>query len=258
MFDALSIGATGMQAQQQGVETIAHNLANANTVGFKKSRVAFADLMLREGALPAGAEATPPAMPAAAGVGVARIGRVFEGGDLKKTDAPLDLALQGEGFLEVTLPDGSAAFTRGGTLKINRDGLLTTAAGHPLKPPVAVPERYESLSIQRDGRILVRLPGQPQPVEAGQLEVVRFAAADALEAAGDNLYRATPAAGEPVSARPGDDGAASLAQGHLEGSNVRMVDEMVNLMLAQRAYEASVKVVQAADEMLGLVNNLRK
>lgn len=265
MFDALSIGATGMQAQQLSVETIANNLANVNTVGFKKGRIDFADLMVRESAnapspsvedLRVGVLAGTARL--GAGVAVSSLAKVFDMGDLKKTDSQFDLAIQGEGFLEVTLPDGSAAFTRAGTLKVNKDGMLATFAGHALKPAIAVPDKAEALIIGRDGRVQVRLQNQPDLVELGQLELVRFNGAGMLTALGDNLYRASDASGDPISLRPGEEGTGTLAQGYLEASNVKMVDEMVNLMLAQRAYEASVKVVQAADEMLGLVNNLRK
>jgi flagellar basal-body rod protein FlgG len=265
MFDALYIGATGMQAQQLNVETIANNLANANTVSFKKGRVGFSDLMVRESARVAQASGEDlrggvlaGAQRLGAGVGVSSMSKVFDNGELKKTESPLDVAIRGDGFLEVTMPDGSSAYTRGGSLKVNKDGLLATQAGYPLRPAIAVPDNAQSVVIGADGRVLVRLANQTAPIEAGQLELVRFANAGALAAQGDNLYRASESSGEAIAARAGEEGAGTLAQGFLEGSNVKMVDEMVNLMLAQRAYEASVKVVQAADEMLGLVNNLRK
>lgn len=262
MFDALYIGATGMQAQQAGVETIANNLANVNTPAFKRGRVGFADLMAREASRSAGAadgsNVPMQAQRLGAGVAIAGIGKVFDAGELKKTESPLDLAIRGEGFLEVTLADGTHAYTRGGSLKVSKEGLLVTQAGHALRPSIAIPDNAESVSIAADGRIVVRVANQSTPVEAGQLDLLRFASAGQLQAMGDNLYRASETSGEPLAARPGEDGAGLFAQGFLEGSNVKMVDEMVNLMLAQRAYEASVKVVQAADEMLGLVNNLRK
>ena len=264
MFDALYIGATGMQAQQLNVETIANNLANTNTVGFKKGRVGFSDLMVRESnrlAQPSAEDLRSGAMAPqrfGAGVGVSSVGKVFDAGELRRTEAPFDIAIRGDGFLEVTMPDGSHAYTRGGSLKINSDGLLATQAGHPLRPAIAVPHNAQSLAIGADGRVLVKLANEAATLDAGQLELVRFTGAGQLAALGDNLYRATEASGEAIGARAGEDGAGTLAQGFLESSNVKMVDEMVNLMLAQRAYEASVKVVQAADEMLGLVNNLRK
>lgn len=262
MFEALSIGATGMQAQQTSIETIANNLANVNTPAFKKGRVGFSDLMLQEAArLSSSGEdekSGSPVQRSAAGVAVTSMSRVFDAGDLKKTDSPLDVAIRGEGFIEVTMPDGTSSYTRGGSLKINKDGLLATQAGQPLRPSISVPDNAESITINADGRVLVRLPNQAASIEVGQIDVVRFASPSQLSAQGDNLYRATEASGEAIVTRSGDTNAGSLAQGFLELSNVKMVDEMVNLMLAQRAYEASVKVVQAADEMLGMVNNLRK
>jgi len=259
MFDALYIGATGMQAQQAGVETIANNLANVNTIAFKRGRVGFSDLMTREASRVAdGANAPMASQRLGAGVAVTGMGKVFDAGELKKTESPLDLAIRGDGFLEVTLADGTHAYTRGGSLKVSKEGFLVTQAGHALRPSITVPDNAESIAIAADGRVLVRVTNQSTPVEAGQLDLVRFASPGQLQAMGDNLYRASDASGEPLAARPGEEGAGLFAQGFLEGSNVKMVDEMVNLMLAQRAYEASVKVVQAADEMLGMVNNLRK
>ncbi len=264
MSDALYIGATGMQAQQLNVETIANNLANVNTTGFKKGRVSFSDLMVREAA-----RMTQPtsdsdmgvltgSLRAGAGVGIANLSKLFDMGDLKKTDSTFDVAIQGDGFLEVTMPDGSRAYTRGGTLKVNRDGQLTTQAGYPLKPGIAIPDNAQSLLIGSDGHVQVQIAGQAARIEAGQLELVRFASPQGLLAQGDNLYRSSEASGEAITGKAGEDGMGTLAQGFLEGSNVKMVEEMVNLMLAQRAYEASAKVVQASDDMMGMVNALRK
>lgn len=259
MYKALSIGATGMQAHQQGVEAIADNIANANTPGFKKSRLGFVDLMVRESARADGpARAAALAVGAGAGVGVGTVAKVFDAGDMRKTDAPLDVAIEGDGFLTVTLPDGSTGYTRGGSLKVGKDGLLSTPAGHALRPSIRIPENIKSVTIGRDGRVMVTPSTGSSPVEAGQIEVARFANPAGLEALGEGVYRAGDAAGDALAGRPGEDGAGSILQGFVEGSNVRMVDEMVNLMLAQRAYEASLKVVQSADEMLGMVNNLRK
>jgi len=265
MFDALSIGATGMQAQQLSVDTIANNLANVNTIGYKKGRVSFADLMARDSAaavtpngeeLRAGLLASPQGI--GAGVAVASLAKVFDAGELKKTDSQFDLAIQGEGFVEVLLPDGTSAFTRGGTLQVNKDGLLATSAGNVLKPAIAVPDKTQALVITSGGRVQARLQNQTDLLDLGQIDLVRFNGAGQLTALGDNLYRASEGSGDPVTLRAGEEGMGTFAQGFLETSNVKMVDEMVSLMLAQRAYEASVKVVQAADEMLGMVNNLRK
>jgi len=265
MFDALYIGATGMQAQQLHVDTIANNLANVATPGFKKARITFTDLMMREvaqaqlageGGGEAGPLASAPRL--GAGVGLARVARIFDQGDLKQTGAPLDVAIQGDGFLEVAMPDGSRAFSRGGTLRVGADGQLLAPGGFPLKPGIRLPPDAGALSIAPDGTVRAILPGRSGPAELGQLELARFNNPGALLAQGDGLYRASDASGSPMVVRPGQDGGGALAQGYLEGSNVTLVDEMVSLMVAQRAYEASVKVVQASDEMLGMVNALRK
>jgi flagellar basal-body rod protein FlgG len=258
MYKALSIGATGMRAHQQNVDTIADNIANANTPGFKKGRVDFVDLMVREGSRLAAASGAPLAAGVGVGVGVGSVAKVFDAGDMKKTDAPLDVAIDGQGFLAVALDDGTPAYTRGGSLKVNKDGLLCAPSGQPLRLAIRIPDNAQSVVIARDGRVTATLANGSSPVELGQLELVRFANPSGLDAAGEGLYRATELSGEAQSASPGEDGAGAIVQGFVEGSNVRMVDEMVNLMLAQRAYQASVKVVQSADEMLGMINNMRK
>jgi len=265
MFDALYISATGMQAQQANVDNVANNLANVDTPGFKKARVSFTDLVMREGVaqaamgaegMPVGPLASQPGL--GSGVAIASVRRLFDAGDLKQTGSMYDVAIQGDGFLEIAMPDGTRAFSRGGTLKVDGDGLLTTLAGYPLKPRIAVPANATAMTLLSDGRVRFTVPGRDGPVEGGQLELVRFANPGALVALGGDLYRASESSGEPAAGRAGQDGVGSLAQGFLEGSNVKMVDEMVGLMVAQRAYEANVKVIQASDEMLGMVNNLRK
>lgn len=259
MNDALSIGATGMQAQQATVDAIANNLANINTPAYKRTRVAFADLVHRiDPGLQVPALAGAAAQGPGAGVALASAGKLFDPGELRKTDSPLDLAIQGEGFLELAMPDGSRAYTRGGSLQVNADGQLATQAGVPLKPGISVPDEAQAITVSASGRVQVRLPGQSTPVEAGQLELVRFANPQGLLAQGGNVYRATDASGEAIGGRAGEDGLGTVAQGMLEGSNVKLVEELVQLMVAQRAYEASVKVVQAADEMAGMVNGLRR
>lgn len=264
MFDAFYIAATGMTAQQQNVDAVANNLANVNTAGFKKSRVSFFDLVAKDADRALGVSGTNAvsfldgAPQKGVGVGIAAIHKLFDAGDIKKTDSAYDLAIAGDGFLEVSLADGSQAYTRGGTLRINADGLLATQSGHALKPGISIPEGAQNLVIALDGRVTVQTTGQSSPVEIGRLQLVRFANASGLSADGDNLYRVTPASGEAIAGSGGEEGMGTLRQGHLEGSNVKMVEEMVNLMVAQRAYEASVKVIQASDELLGMVNNMRK
>jgi flagellar basal-body rod protein FlgG len=264
MLDSMYIGATGMHAQQMNVDAVANNLANVNTVGYKRARVSFVDMIARDTTLRSTGSTVPSLtgldeiQRAGMGVGVTGIAKVFDLGDIKKTDSMYDVAISGEGFFEVTLPDGTSAFTRGGSLKVGTDGLLATQAGHPFKPAIVIPETAQSLTIEQTGRVLVRMPDQSDFVELGQLDMVRFTNASGLEARGDNEYRATAASGEPIAGRAGSDSLGTVRQGYLEGSNVKLVDEMVNLMMAQRAYEASAKVVQASDEMLGMVNGLRR
>lgn len=261
MLDALQIAATGMQAQQLHVDTIANNLANASTPAFKRARVVFHDLVthgLPSTSAAAGGDDAPLAPGQVQGVGVASVLRQFEAGELRRTDSPLDLAIQGEGFIEVLLADGSRAYSRGGSLKVNADGLLALASGPVLSRQITLPEGAPGLAIETDGRVLARPQGAAKSLEYGQIELVRFASPTALVALGDGLYRASPESGEPIGGRMADEPVATLRQGHLEASNVKLVDEMVGLMVAQRAYEASVKVAQAADEMLGMVNGLRK
>jgi flagellar basal-body rod protein FlgG len=260
MFEAMAIGATGMQAQQMHLDTIANNLANMNTPAYKKSRVAFSELLVAGAAQRPGPDAfTHEALPlAGAGVGLATATRLFEAGELRKTEQPLDVAIQGEGFLELAMPDGSRAYSRGGSLRVNAEGLLATAAGVPLRPGIHVPEGAEAVLVAPSGRVQVRMPGESRLVEAGQLELVRFIHPGGLQAEAGGVYRASEASGEALSGRAGEEGLGTLAQGFLEGSNVKLVEEMVQLMVAQRAYEASVKVVQAADDLLGLINGLRR
>jgi flagellar basal-body rod protein FlgG len=256
--EALYIAATGMHTQQKSVDTIANNLANVHTPGFKKGKVSFEDLVYRELNGAARAGNAERLLQAGSGVAVQSLLKDFTAGELKKTDAPLDLAIRGDGFIEVLLGDGSSAYARGGTLSVDKDGLLATADGLVLKPGIHVGQDAREISIAADGRVLVRSRDQAQAVEAGRIELVRFADNSGLQAAGGNLYRSTERSGEAIFARTGEDGAGALAQGYLEGSNVRLIDEMVDLMAAQRAYESSVKVIQAADELLAMSNNLRK
>lgn len=260
MFDALQIAATGMHAQQQQVDAIANNLANVNTSGFKKARVSFTDLVMRQAQqAPAAAEALDArTLVHGAGVAVGRTGQSFDAGDARKTDSAYDVMIAGDGFIEVMLPDGGIAYTRGGSLRLGADGQLSTVAGYALRPGITIPDDMTDLTITPEGRVLVQTPRQRAPVEVGQLELVRFVAPSGLAPLGDNLFKPTEAAGEPIAGRAGQDGLGAIRQGHLEGSNVKLVEEMVGLMVAQRAYEASVKVAQASDEMLGMVNNLRK
>lgn len=259
MNDALYIAATGMHMQQKSVDTIANNLANVNTPGFKKGHVTFEDLVYQElGRLPL--NAGQPAQPAwhGGGVGMFSLSQVFTPGELKKTGSVMDVAIQGDGFVEVVLPDGSVAYSRGGSLVVDKDGFLATADGHALKPAIHIGADAKDVVINAAGRVMVRGAGQAEASEVGRIELTRFADTTGLLALGGNLYQPSERSGDAIYGKPGEDGLGTLAQGFLENSNVKLVEEMVDLMAAQRAYESSVKVIQAADEMLGMSNNLRK
>ena len=256
MNDALYIAATGMQAQQTQLNVIANNVANVNTTGFKRSNVNFHDLVQREGQAVDGRELAPTTT-MGAGVAIGTQLRLFSAGDLKRTEAPLDLAIQGNGFIEVLLPDGSTGYSRGGTLQVNADNLLSTAEGLALKQRLQVPTDAKALTIGQDGHV-VSMDSKGHEMNLGRVDVVTFANPGALTAAGDNTFRANALSGDPVAGASGEGGAGRLMQGYLEGSNVKLVDEMVQLMVAQRAYEMNVKVIQAADEIASMTNNLRK
>ena len=265
MLDAMNIAATGMRTQQLNVDTIANNLANVNTNGFKKSRVNFVDLVTHGADAAALSTTGVQAMPGldatqrtGSGVAVTMVDKMFDGGTLQKTGNVYDLAISGDGFFEVAQPDGSKAYSRGGSFNVGTDGMLATATGQALQPEIQIPSNAVSVTVGADGKVSVTTTASTTPVEVGQLTMVRFANAGALTALGSNLYVTSDSSGEPIAGHGGEDGMGTVSQGYLEGSNVKMVDEMVNLMVAQRAYEASVKVIQASDEMMGMVNNLRK
>jgi flagellar basal-body rod protein FlgG len=257
MIDALYIGATGMHAQQQHVDVIANNLANVNTTGFKKNRVLFQDAYYRAQQLSATGE---PNQAILLGMGtlIASNNKSFMQGDIKATESPLDLAIRGNGFFEVLLPDGTSAYTRHGALKVNENGVLATVSGYELKQQVEIPLDSVEVVIDATGKISSRANKDEALTEIGQLELTAFANNEGLKPLGDNLFMVTDTAGQLTAGKPGEDGLGSLAQGYLEGSNVKLSEEMVNLVLAQRAYELSAKVIQASDEMLSISNNLRR
>ena len=192
------------------------------------------------------------------GVGLSSLSKLFTAGELQKTDAQLDIAISGDGFFEVTTQDGVHAYSRGGTLQVNKDGLLATADGSPLKPSIHIGADAKSISIKADGTVSVRSGTQSTASEVGRIELANFADPSGLIALGQNLYKSSEKSGDAIYGKPSEDGFGAIAQGFVEASNVKMIDEMVNLMVAQRAYEMSVKVIQASDEMLGMSNNLRR
>jgi flagellar basal-body rod protein FlgG len=260
MQRALWSAASGMQAQQLQIDTIANNLANVNTNGFKKSRAEFQDLLYETVVAPGAASSatTKNAAGIQLGLGVkpGSVKKVFGQGDFKKTDNPLDVVVQGIGFFRILLPDGTTAYTRDGAFTANRDGQLVNAQGYTLDPPVTLPTDTLSVTIGADGTVSVTQPGNATATPIGQIELANFVNPTGLQSLGGNLYQKTEASGEPVDGTPGQNGLGTLQQGFLEISNVSIVNELVDMIAAQRAYELNSKAIRAADEMLQQVNGL--
>jgi flagellar basal-body rod protein FlgG len=258
---ALYTAASGMNAQQANIDNVAHNLANVNTTGFKKGRVEFEDLVYQQilaPGTPTSQEAeSPVGLDAGLGSRVVATARNFSTGNLRNTNGPLDLAIEGAGFFQVSLPGGETGFTRAGTLHQNADGQVVTNQGYALEPSITIPSNAVSVSVSRDGIVSAATPGQP-PQQVGTIELANFQNPAGLEARGGNIFVISNASGDPVTGVPGSDGLGTIAQGFLEDSNVSVVEEMVNMILGQRAYEASSKVIRAADEMLQQVNGLAR
>jgi flagellar basal-body rod protein FlgG len=259
MIDSLYIAATGMHAQQANVDTISNNLANLNTTAFKRGRINFEDLMYREIARARGPLGNNvDVLRNGAGVSLAPSSKSFVQGDFKKTDQTFDLAIRGSGLFEVLLPDGTHAYTRNGSFHVDDDGFLANAEGNLLNPAIQVPPDASNVTIEQGGRVLAQLPNEKTPTEIGRIELANFVNADALKPLGESLYVPTDLSGDANPLVPGEQGAGVLQQGFLEGSNVKLVDEFVNLIVAQRAYEINAKAVQASDEMLSIANNLHR
>lgn len=259
MMRALSIASTGMGSQQLSVEIIANNLANVSTVGFKKSRGEFEDLMyqtLKSPGATTGAGTLPVGIQLGSGVIPVSVHRTFAQGEFQQTQNPLDVAIEGDGFFQVTLPDGSTAYTRAGSFSIDSEGNIVTAEGYQLQPNLAIPANAEGITLLPTGVLSVQVAGAPQQI--GTIELARFTNPAGLNSMGKNLYQITDASGEAVTGTPGQEGFGTVLQGALEGSNVNIAEEMVNMIVAQRAYELNSKAIQTTDEMLSMVNNLKR
>ena len=260
MLRALRTAALGMSAQQTSVDNTANNLANANTTGFKKARVAFQDLLYQRVRAAGGeGEGAPPAtlQMGHGAIAVATVGTFTQGG-LTETGNALDLAINGDGFFPIQMPDGSRTYTRDGAFGLTADGLIVTASGFALEPGIEVPPDALSVEIRGDGTVFAALPGETESVELGQVELARFQNPAGLRALGGNLFSATEASGEAIAGPPAEDGLGSLHQGFLEASNVDVVQEMVELIASQRAYELNSKMVQASEEMLQIANSVKR
>jgi flagellar basal-body rod protein FlgG len=261
MIRALYTAASGMNAQQANIDNVAHNLANVNTTGFKKSRVEFEDLVyqqIRSAGTATSQEAESPiGLETGLGARAVATARNFSTGNLRSTNNPLDLAIEGMGFFQLTLPGGETGYTRAGALHLNGQGQLVNADGIQVNPAIAIPANATTISVSKDGIVSATIPGQG-PQQVGTLELASFQNPAGLEARGGNVFVATTASGEPTTGVPGTDGLGTIAQGFLEDSNVSVVEEMVNMILGQRAYEANSRVIRAADEMLQQVNSLSR
>lgn len=262
MIRALFSAGSGMSAQELNIDNIANNLANANTAGFKARRVEFQDLMYQSVIQPGAAAGSQTVVPSGLqlGLGTRPVSNeiVYSQGDFQQTGNAYDVVVQGKGFFQIRQPSGDLAYTRAGAFHLDRNGNLVTAQGDPLEPQITIPNDAQAVSIAEDGTVSYTRQGQTAAQIAGQIQLAMFANPAGLNSLGGNLYRPTDASGDPVIGTPGgQEGIGSLLQGYLESSNVSVVQEFINLIVSQRAYEANSKVVKAADEMYSEVNNLR-
>ena len=261
MIRALFSAASGMTAQQLNVDNIAHNLANANTTGFKSRRAQFQDLLYQTLQQPGASASQQSTIPTGLQLGLGTRASsneiIFTQGDFSQTSNPLDVVIQGRGFFQVLQPTGQLAYTRGGNFHLNRDGAMVTSDGNLLQPQITIPQNAQTITIATDGTVSFVLPGQTSAQVAGQIQLADFQNPAGLNSIGQNLYTPTDSSGDPIVAAPGGtEGLGTLLQGYTEQSNVSVVQEFVNLIVSQRAYEANSKVVKAADEMYQQMNNV--
>jgi flagellar basal-body rod protein FlgG len=259
MSSALWIAKTGLEAQQTRMATISNNLANASTTGFKRDRAVFSDLiyqnMVQVGAQSSADTLNPSGLNVGTGVRTVATEKLFTQGGIVQTGNPLDVAIQGRGFIEVLMPDGSSAYTRDGTLQMDDTGQLVTPMGYPVQPGITIPENTLSITVSSDGVVSVLESGASTPTEVGNLQLVDFINPTGLQAIGNNLYAESAASGSPQSGTAGLDGLGTLVQGSLEGSNVNTVEELVNMIEAQRAYEMNSKAISTVDQMMQYTTN---
>jgi flagellar basal-body rod protein FlgG len=249
-----------MEAQQFQMDTISNNLANVNTTGFRRNEARFQDLVyqeMRAPGSPVGASVVPVGQDVGLGVKVGSSEKIFTQGNLMQTGNPLDVAIQGDGFFQVTMPDGTTAYTRDGSFKRDANGAIVTADGYFVQPQITIPQNAQQLSVGEDGTVTAMVPGSNLPQQLGQIQVARFVNPAGLSpVGGHNLYTQTAASGAPIVTQPGLNGAGSLQAGYLENSNVQVVQEIVNMIVSQRAFEANSKTITAADEMLQTANQI--
>jgi len=261
MIKALYSAGSGMTAQQMSIDNIANNLANANTTGFKARRTQFQDLLYQSYLQPGAAAGSQTVVPSGLQLGLgtrpAANSIVFSQGNFTQTDNPLDVVIQGKGFFQIKRPDGSTAYTRSGNFQLDKDGNMVNSTGDPIEPQITIPAQAQSITIAPDGTVSYTQPGQSAATVAGQIQLANFTNPGGLNSIGNGLFTPTDASGDPIVGNPGgQDGLGTLQQGYLEASNVSIVEEFINMISSQRAYEANTKVVKAADEMYQQVNNV--
>ncbi len=258
---SLSIGATGMLAQQTNVEVISNNIANMTTSGFKQQRAEFQDLLYQNIRRPGSQSSdagtiVPTGIQIGAGVKTAAVYRIHTQGSIVITGNELDLAINGKGFFQIEMPDGTTSYTRAGSFQLNADGQIVTSDGYTLLPGLTIPQGTTDITIDASGQVQAKIDGQTDPQTVGQIELADFPNEAGLESLGNNLYRETPASGAPVTGIPGVDGLGTIEQGSIEQSNVNVVSEITSLITAQRAYEMNSRVIKTSDEMMGSLSQL--
>jgi len=262
MIRSLWTSATGMQAQTINIDVISNNLANVSTSGFKKSRAEFQDLLYETLQPPGSSSSQDTEVPSGVQLGhgtrPSAVLKIFTQGSLENTTNELDLAIEGDGFFQIMLPNGETAYTRAGEFKLDREGRIVTADGFALEPELTIPTDAKSITVGMDGTVSVLQAGDATPSEIGSIELARFVNPSGLISMGKNLFITSNASGDNITGTAGEDGFGTLAQGFLEMSNVSVVDEMVNMITAQRAYEVNSKAIQTADEMLQTANNVKR
>ncbi|WP_457745667.1 flagellar basal-body rod protein FlgG [Sulfurimonas sp.] len=262
MMQSLYTASTGMLGMQTQIDTTANNIANVNTIGFKKSRAEFADLMYQvmeyAGTSTSDVTKSPTGIEVGLGSRPTAINKIFSEGSLKQTDNQLDIAITGSGFFKLALPDGTEVYTRNGAFKLDDTGTIVNSDGYKLIPETVVPEDATNISIGVDGTVTVIQAGQTQATQIGQIETTNFINPAGLHSMGDNLYIETDSSGQPVAGTPGINGLGTIRQGFVELSNVELVVELTDLITGQRAYDSNSKVITTSDEMLQTVNNLKR
>ncbi len=262
MIRALWTAASGMEAQQLNIDVIANNLANVNTTGFKRSRADFQDLLyqtLRQaGASSSSSTIYPTGMQVGLGTRNAAIQKIFQQGEFQQTHNPMDFSIEGRGFFQILQPNGETGYTRAGSFKQDEQGRLVTSDGFPLVPQITIPADTMNMTVGSDGTVSVMQAGQNTSTQVGQIQLVSFPNPSGLKSIGRNLYTETVSSGSPTTGTPGENGIGTLSQGFLELSNVNISEELINMIVGQRAYEINSKAIQTADEMMQTANNTKR